>query len=148
MKRTQKVNNFLKCVDPCPRFLSPGDTHEMSVFCLGEEHARDALEGASCANCECFSMRTLRSRLALFSREESSASGPRGTGPARAEAERRLASWGSQMELIDSLERCVNLSDASSAGESELQVDDGDVFPTGTAASAFQDGQEMADEDE
>ncbi|ROL46658.1 hypothetical protein DPX16_12551 [Anabarilius grahami] len=44
-------------------------------------------------------MRTLRSRLALFSR-----------GEEPDEAERRLKSWGSQMELAEEFERGVHLS--------------------------------------
>ncbi len=56
--------------DPCPRYLTPDDTHDCCVFCLGEEHARDVFEGAVCVHCELFSMRKLRSRLSLFSRKE------------------------------------------------------------------------------
>jgi hypothetical protein len=147
MKRTAKADCFRKCADPCPRFLTPGDTHGLCVFCLGEEHAREVLEGTLCANCERFSLKTLRSRLALFSSEEGSASGPRGSGPARAEAERRLASWGSQMELVDHLERAVILSDDPTSDEGDLQVDDEDDFsPTVPADSALQDEQEMVEE--
>ncbi len=40
------------CVDPCPRYLTPDDTHDRCVFCLGEEHARDVFEGAICVHCE------------------------------------------------------------------------------------------------
>lgn len=65
---------FRKCADLCERFLTPGDTHNLCVLCLGEEHARSALEGAGCAICERFSMRTLRSHLSLFSREEGQSS--------------------------------------------------------------------------
>ncbi len=60
---------FKRCVHPCPRYLTPDDTHDLCVFCLGEEHARDVLEGAICVHCELFSMRKLRSRLSLFSRK-------------------------------------------------------------------------------
>ncbi len=28
-----------RCVDPCQRFLTPDDTHDLCVMCLGEEHA-------------------------------------------------------------------------------------------------------------
>ncbi len=38
---------FKKCVDPCPRYLTPNDTHDCCVFCLVEEQARDVLEGQS-----------------------------------------------------------------------------------------------------
>ncbi len=55
MASTSKA--FKKCVDPCPRYLTPDNTHNCCVFCLGEEHARDVLEGAICMHCELFSMR-------------------------------------------------------------------------------------------
>ncbi len=42
------------CVDPCPRYLTPDDTHNLCVFCLGKEHARDVLEGKICVHCELF----------------------------------------------------------------------------------------------
>ncbi len=53
-------------------YLTPDDTHYLCVFCLGEEHARDVIEGAICVHCELFSMRKLRSPLSLFSRKEGS----------------------------------------------------------------------------
>ncbi len=90
---------------PCPRYLTPDDTHDLCVFCLGEEHARDVLEGAICVHCEFFSMRKLRSRLSLFSRKEGQPSASRGSGPTVAEARRGMFSWGSQAELADELER-------------------------------------------
>ncbi len=43
-------------------------------------------------------LRTLRSRL-VFVREDAQASAPQGSGPAAAEAQGRLQSWGSQMDL-------------------------------------------------
>ncbi len=61
MASTSKA--FKKCVDPCPRYLTPDDTHDCCVFCLGEEHTRNVLEGAICVHCERFSMKKLRSRL-------------------------------------------------------------------------------------
>ncbi len=39
-------------MDPCPRYLTPDDTHDRCVFCLGEEHARDVFEGAICVHYE------------------------------------------------------------------------------------------------
>ncbi len=54
----------------CPRYLTPDDTHNLCVFCLGKELARDVLEGKICMHCELFSMKKLRSRLSLFSRKE------------------------------------------------------------------------------
>ncbi len=117
--------NFRKCVHPCQRFLTPDDMHVMCVMCMGEEHARSVLEGAVCMHCDRFSLRKLRSRLSLFSRESGQPSLPRGSGPAAAEASRRLQSWGSQVELADKFEKGMSISHFSSAaGESELRDDD------------------------
>ncbi len=80
---------FKRCVHPCPRFLTSGDTHQLCVHCLGVQHARAALEGAACADCEALPIRVLRSRLAVFN-EAGQAHAPRSSGPASAEAARRL----------------------------------------------------------
>ncbi len=37
MASTSKA--FKKCVDPCPRYLTPDDTHNLCVFCLGKDPA-------------------------------------------------------------------------------------------------------------
>ncbi len=103
MASTSKA--FRKCVDPCPRYLTPDYTHNCCVFCLGEEHAHNVLEGAICMHCELFSMRKLRSRLPLFSRKEGQPSASRDSRSTIAEARRRMKSWGSQVDLADELER-------------------------------------------
>ncbi len=103
MASTSKA--FRKCVDPCPRYLTPDDTHDCCVFCLGMEHARDVLEGAVCVHCERLSMRKLSSRLSLFSRKEGQPSASRDSRPTVAEARRRMKSWGSQLDVADKLER-------------------------------------------
>ncbi len=103
MASTSKA--FRKCVDPCPRYLTPDDTHDCCVFCLGMEHARDVLEGAVCVHCERLSMRKLSSRLSLFSRKEGQPSASRDSRPTVAEAWRRMKSWGSQLDVADKLER-------------------------------------------
>ncbi len=90
MASTSKA--FKKCVDPCPRYLTPDDTHDCCVFCLGEVHARGVFEGAICVHCELFSMRKLRSRLSLFSRKECQPSASRDSGPTATEARRRMKS--------------------------------------------------------
>ncbi len=108
MTSTSKA--FKKCVDPCPRYLTPDDTHDCCVFCLGEEHICDVLAGAICVHCERFSMKKLRSRLSLFSRKEGQPSASRNSGPTVAEARRRMKSWGSQVDLADELERELSLS--------------------------------------
>ncbi len=141
---------FRRCVDPCQRFLTPDDTHDLCVMCLGEEHARSVLEGIECAHCELFSLGKLRSRMSLFSRELGQSSAPRGSGPAAAEAARRLRSWGSQMELADEAVRGTNILCPSVADESELLEEDvlslTSSDPAGSALLAH--GQEWADEDE
>ncbi len=58
-----------------------------------------------------FSMRKLRSRLSLFSREEGQPSASHGSRPTVAEAWRGLKSWGSQAELADELERGLDDDD-------------------------------------
>ena len=103
---------FRPCVPPCPRFITGGDTHSLCVACLGAEHVQSALEGAGCAHCERLPLRTLRSRWALFE-EGALTSVPRGAGPASAEAERRLRSWGSQMDLAEGMETGPSLSPSS-----------------------------------
>jgi hypothetical protein len=100
---------FRKCVPPCPRYITGGDTHDLCVVCMGVQHAQSALEGADCEHCERMSMKTLRSRRALFE-ESGSVRAPRGSGPAAAEAQRRLQSWGSQMDLSAGIETGSALS--------------------------------------
>ncbi len=52
------------------------------MACLGAQHARSALEGAGCAHCDRFTVKQLRSRLAMFTEDGGQASAPRGAGPA------------------------------------------------------------------
>ncbi len=106
-------------MDPCPHYLTPDDTHDCCVFCLGEEHARDVLEG----HCERFSMRKLRFRLSLFSRKEGQPSASRDSRPTVAEARRRIKSWGSQVDLADELEGELSHESAENEGE-PLDYDD------------------------
>ncbi len=121
---------------PCPRYLTPDDTHDLCVFCLGEEHARDVLEGAICVHCEFFSMRKLRSRLSLFSRKEGQPSASHGSGLTVAEARRGMISWGSQAELADELERGLSLSRSSAANEGERLDDDDAISLTSSDPAA------------
>ncbi len=97
MASTSKA--FKSCVDPCPCYLTLDDTHNLCVFCLGEEHARNVLEEAICVHCEHFSMKKLRSRLSLFLRKERQLSASCDSGPTVAEARRRMRLWGSQVDL-------------------------------------------------
>ncbi len=145
---------FKKCMDPCPRYLTPDDTHDCCVFCLGEEHARDVLEGAICVHCEQFSIKKLRSRLSLFSRKEGQPSASRDSGPTVAEAQRRMKSWGSQVDLPDDLEREPSLSHESAGNEGEpLNYDDAiSLTSSDPAASALlgyaQKEQDMSEGEE
>ncbi|KAI2663377.1 Transposon Ty3-G Gag-Pol polyprotein [Labeo rohita] len=116
-KKSDKTKNvdktcFRACVPPCPRYITGGDTHALCVVCLGAGHAASALERADCPHCDLLPMRTLRSRKALFE-EGAFTSAPRGSGPASAEAERALHSWGSQLDLLEGMETGVPLSSAS-----------------------------------
>ncbi len=80
--------------------------------------------GNECTHRELFSLGKLRSHMSLFSRELGQSSAPRGSGPAAAEAARRLRSWGSQMELADESAGGINISRSSAADESKLLEED------------------------
>ncbi len=113
-KRGESGSQYRQCVTPCPRFITSGDTHSLCVVCLGAKHAESALEGAGCPHCERLPIRTLRSRRTLFE-EGVFASAPHGAGPASAEAERWLHSWGSQLDLAEGMETGRSLSLSSPA---------------------------------
>ncbi|KAI2646766.1 Lamina-associated polypeptide 2, isoform alpha [Labeo rohita] len=141
MASTSKA--FEKCADLCPRFLTPDDTHDLCVICLGKEHARDVLDGAICVHCELLPMK----------KKEGQPSVSRGSGPAAAQARRKLSSWGSQVGLADKLDMGLSLSRSSAGDESEL-LEDEDVISlisSGPAASALlgstQEEQEWLDEE-
>ncbi|KAL0159530.1 hypothetical protein M9458_043255, partial [Cirrhinus mrigala] len=93
-------------------YITSGDTHSMCVVCLGAEHAASALERADCPHCEELPLRTLRSRKDLFE-EGSFISVPQDAGPASAEAEWVLHSWGSQLDLLEGMETGDPLSPSS-----------------------------------
>ncbi len=65
-------------------------------------------------------MKKLRSRLSLFSRKEGQPSASRDSGPTAAEAQRRMESWDSQLDLAEELERDRHFSCPSAENESEL----------------------------
>ncbi len=73
-----------------------------------------AFEEAGCPHCELLPIHTLRSRRALFE-EGVFVSAPHGAGPASAQAERWLHSWGSQLDLAEGLETGKPLSLSSPA---------------------------------
>ncbi len=107
---------FKMYVRPYPRYLTGGDTHILCVACLGEEHAQSALESTGCEHCDMLPLRTLLSRLAFFC-EDAQACVPQGSGPAVAEAQQSLRSWGSQMDLSAEVETgtpylCLHLTDS------------------------------------
>ncbi len=64
-----------------------------------------SLRGKSACTVSLFSMKKLRSRLSLFSRKEGQPSASHDSGPTAAKAQRRMKSWGSQLDLADELER-------------------------------------------
>ncbi len=66
--------------------LTPDDTHNLCVFCLGKEHARDVLEGKSACTVSFFYVKAPLS--SLFSRKEGQPSASRDSGPTAAEARR------------------------------------------------------------
>ncbi len=113
-KRGESGSQYRQCVTPCPRFITSGDTHSLCVVCLRAKHAESAFEEAGCPHCERLPIHTLRSWRALFE-EGVFASAPHGAGPASAEAERWLHSWGSQLDLAEGLETAKPLSLSSPA---------------------------------
>ncbi len=96
-----KQQAFRMCVHPCPHYLTGGDRHILCVACLGVEHAWSVLKSAGCEHCDVLPFAD--ARLAFF-REEAQARAPQGSGPAAAEAQRRLQSWGSQKYLSAEVE--------------------------------------------
>ncbi|ROL55087.1 hypothetical protein DPX16_21091 [Anabarilius grahami] len=80
-------------------------------------------------------MRTLRSRLSIFLREEGQTSVPGGSGPSRAW---RFKWWGSQVELAERFEKGATVSCDSAAHESDL-LDEDAIFlaSSGSADSAL-----------
>lgn len=81
---------FRKCMPLCPRFMTPEDTHDLCVVCLGAQHSRSTLEGVGCIHCDKFTVKKLRSRLALCSRDEGQVSAYCRSGPVAAEAALRI----------------------------------------------------------
>ncbi len=55
----------------CRNPLHADDTHAVCVSCLGKSHADSALSRAECLHCECFSLASLRSRIAFFLESDS-----------------------------------------------------------------------------
>ncbi len=113
-----------------------------------------SLRGKSACTVSLFSMKKLCSRLSLFSRKEGQPSTSRNLGPTAAEAQRRIKSWGSQLDLADELERNRPFSHVSAENESELLDCDDAIFLTSSdsAASALlgyaQEEQEMFEGEE
>ncbi len=100
-------------------------THTTYALCVWAKSTLfSVLEGMECVHCELFSLGKLRSRLSVFSRELGQSSAPHGSGPAVAEAARRLRLWGSQMELADEFERGIKILRSSEADESKLLDED------------------------
>lgn len=77
---------------PCRRYLTPDDTHDLYVICLGKEHARDVFEEAICVHCEHFFKKKAPLSFVSLSGKKRQPSAFRGSGPAAAEARRRMSS--------------------------------------------------------
>lgn len=67
-------------------------------------------------------MLKLQSRLALFLRDESQATAPRGSGPAAAETVWCLSSWGSQVELVETGEYTLSLAVSTNSEDPVLDL--------------------------
>ncbi len=137
MASTSKA--FKKCVDPCPHYLTPDDTHNLCIFCLGKEHACDVLEGKICMYCEPFFYeKAPLSSVPLFEERGAAVCFPR-FRTHHCRGTRRMKSWGSQLDLADELERDRPFSHASAENKSELLDCDDAIFLTSSdlAASAL-----------
>ncbi len=77
--------------------------------------AKVVLEGTDCPHCERLLLHMLRSRKALFE-ECVFVSVPNGAGP---EAEQRLHSWGSQIDLVKGMETGESLSCSGRSGQAK-----------------------------
>ncbi len=130
---------FRRCVDPCQCCLTLDDTHDPNALCVWAKSTR-AL----------FSREWSAFIVSLFSVGKSSALGcpvlgrssaPRGSGPAAAEAVKRLSSRRSQIKLANEFEREKNeffISRSTAADESELREEDVlSVTSSGPAGSAL-----------
>ncbi len=93
---SKQQQGFRMCVHPCPRYLTGGDTHILCVACLGEEQHGQCSRALRCA-----SPADAPILPGVLSR---GLSVPQGSGPAAAEAQRRLRSWGSQRDLSAEVE--------------------------------------------
>ncbi len=152
MASTSKA--FRRCVHPCPRYLTPDDTHDLCVFCWARStHAMFSRERSACI--VSFSRWESSALVGLsFSRKEGQPSASHGSGLTVAEARRGMISWGSQAELADELERGLSLSRSSAANEGERLDDDDAISLTSSdpAAGALlgyaQEEQEMSEGDE
>ncbi len=102
-------SHYRLCVPPYKRCISAGDTHSLCVVCLGAKHAESVLERAGCLHCERLLRCALRLCSAIFA-ERAFARIPRGAGPAAGEAERRLHSWGLQMDQVERMKTGEPLS--------------------------------------
>ncbi|KAL0200147.1 hypothetical protein M9458_003334, partial [Cirrhinus mrigala] len=131
-KSGESGSRYRLCVPPCKHYITSGDTHSMCAACLGAEHAASALEGADCPHCELLPLRTLRSGKALFE-DGAFTSVPQGAGPASAEAERLLHSWGSQLDLLEGMETGDPLS-PSSPNRSVARYAGSEALPEATSS--------------
>ncbi len=94
-------------------FLTPDDTHDLCVgrraraLCSRGNGVRNGVLGMECCHCEFFLCES-SALICPFSRENwGNHLPPRGSGPAVAEAAKRLRSRRSQMELADESERGI-----------------------------------------
>ncbi len=127
---------FKKCVNPCPRYLTPDDTHNLCIFCLGKEHTRDVLGGKICMHCEPFFYeKAPLSSVPLFGERGAAVCFPR-FGTHRCWGTEENESWGSQLDLADELERDRPFSRASAENESELLDCDDAIFLTSSDSAA------------
>ncbi len=94
--------SYRRCVEPCDRFISGGDTYDRF---LGLQHAQASLNSLSdCQHCDSLQLKVLSSRLAALSKKAGLASNPCLTVSVVAEAPHETVTWGDacEPELMES----------------------------------------------
>ncbi len=101
--------DFSRCQPPCSRLIASDDQRGKCIRFVGLAHAQDAIFGISnCKYCKNFTLKTLRTRLAVFDRE--AAVLPRRATP-EAFSFRKAAAWSldAELEAIESEQISLSL---------------------------------------
>ncbi len=125
----------------CRTPLHADDSHAECVSCLGKSHADAVLSGADCSHCECFSLSSLRSRIAFFSESDSA---PRALpsfssqGHARKRQRGRGFEWPETSELTSA--QCPRASPSPQREDSPILFTQPDRRPSAAASDMISFG--------